>query len=303
MICEKCGREFDEGREKECVVCRRKATMAAFIALIKAVLYTVAFVAIQFVVQIGFVLVKSFAAILGGASDADAYDVVMDALFSNVCKMTALSSLVTVLAVGIFFLARKKNTAREVWLKPVNNTALGLAALFGAVMQVVISVAVEFIPWPEAWIEDLSSLNEFIVEETLPWQILAVVILGPVTEELIFRGLVYTRLRRATTPIVAAVLSGIAFGAVHGNMIQFFYAATLGLVLALLMERYRSLLPCILVHVFFNGVSFLPYFELPAAGLILTYLACVAVAAFTAYQIWFKKKETQTERNIPDETL
>lgn len=303
MICEKCGREYNEVYEKECVVCRRKATMAAFIALIKAVIYTVAFVAIQFAVQLVFVIVKAFGAILSGASDTDAFDLIMDTLFSSVCKMTAVSSLVTILAVGLFFLLRKKVATREVWLKPVKNSALGLAALFGAAAQLIISVAVEFVPWPEAWIEDLASLNDFIIVETLPWQILAVVLLGPITEELIFRGLVYTRLRQATTPLVAAVLSGIAFGAVHGNMIQFFYAFTLGVVLALIMERYHSLLPCIIVHIFFNGVSFLPYYELPAGGFILVYLAAIAAAIYTAYQIWFNKKDIQTERNTPDETV
>ena len=300
MICEKCGCEYEA---KSCPLCKKRRRNEFFAGVAKAICYTLLFVILQVGVQTGFVILKAFGAILGGVSDFDAYTMILESIYANVCKLTTLSSLVTIFAVCFFFLVQKKAIADEIWFKPVKNSALGLAALFGAAAQLIISVAVEFVPWPEAWIEDLASLNDFIIVETLPWQILAVVLLGPITEELIFRGLVYTRLRQATTPLVAAVLSGIAFGAVHGNMIQFFYAFTLGVVLALIMERYHSLLPCIIVHIFFNGVSFLPYYELPAGGFILVYVASVAVAIYTAYQIWFNKKDIQTERNTPDETV
>ena len=52
-----------------------------------------------------------------------------------------------------------------------------------------------------------------------------------------------------------------------------------------LMERYGSLLPCIVVHIFFNGVSFLPYYELPASGFILVYLAAIAAALLTRVRL------------------
>ena len=300
MICEACGCEHES---QSCPLCKKRRRHEFFAAIAKAVCYTSLFVIVQFIVQFGFVLVKAFVAILGGVSDADAYTILIDALFANVCRMATLSSLVTILAIGLLFLIQKKTITHEIWLKPVKNSALGLAALFGAAAQFIISVAVGFIPWPETWVEDLASLNDYLVAESLPWQIVAVAILGPITEELIFRGLVYTRLRRAASPIVAAVLSGIAFGSVHGNMIQFFYALAFGVVLALIMERYGSLLPCIVVHIFFNGVSFLPYHDLPASGFILVYLAAIAAAIFAVYMIWFNKKDSQTERNIPDETV
>lgn len=300
MICENCGYEY-EG--KFCPICRKNKVNGAMVALFKAVLYSVFFVVVQFAVQFAFLMVKAFGAVLGGATDADAYDIVMDALYANVCKMTALSSLVTILAVGLFFLVRKKSAAREVWLKPIPHTHVGLAVLFGAALQIVISITVEFIPWPQPWIDALTELNDFIMVETLPWQIFAVVILGPITEELIFRGLVYTRLRRATTPIVAALLSGVAFGIVHGNMIQFFYAAALGVVLGLVMERYGSVLPCMIIHILFNGISFLPYYELEVGGLLALYVACVLITVLCVYLIWFKKKDIRNGKESIDEII
>ncbi|MBO5109116.1 MAG: CPBP family intramembrane metalloprotease [Clostridia bacterium] len=300
MICEKCGYEY-EG--KRCPVCRKNAVNAGVLAIVKAFFYSVAFVAIQFIVQFAFVIVKVTAALLSGMSDGDAYDIVLSSLYDNVCKMTILSSLVTILAVGIWFLARRRSTVNEVRLNPIHPKHLGLAALFGAVLQVVTSVAVEFVPWPQSWIDTLTEMNDYIISESIGLQVLAVVILGPITEELVFRGLVHTRLRQAFPPFVAAILSGVAFGIVHGTMIQFFYASLLGVVLGLVFNRYDSLFPCILIHIFFNGVSLLPYFELDAAGLILLYLACVAVTILCAYLIWFKKKDIQNGKESPDETV
>ena len=300
MICEKCGCEYEA---ESCPLCKKRRRNEFFAAIAKAICYTSLFVVLQVGVQTGFVILKAFGAILGGASDLDAYTMILESIYANVCKLTTLSSLVTIFAVCLFFLVQKKVIADEIWFKPVKNSALGLAALFGAAAQPVITVGVNFVPWPESWVESLSVLNEVLVEEPLGWQVLAVAFLGPITEELIFRGLVYTRLRRASSPIVAAVLSSIAFGAIHGNMIQFFYAAAFGIVMALLMERYHSILPCLIVHIFFNGFGIVPYFDLPMGWFILVYVASVAVAIYTAYQIWFNKKDIQTERNTPDETV
>lgn len=294
MICEKCGLEHEE---KYCPVCRKNAVSNGIVALIKAAFYTIFFIAVQFAVQLTYVFVKAFSAILSGMSDADAYEAIMNAILDNLYKMTILSSLVTILAVGIFFLVRKRSVASEVRLNPVAQKHLGLTALFGAALQVVTSVAVGLVPWPQTWVD---ALPNFEGSESVFLEILAAVILAPITEELIFRGLVHTRLRRAFPPVWAAVLSGVAFGIVHGNIIQFLYAAVLGVVLALIMERYGSLLPCILIHIFFNGVSFLlPDYNEVSAGVIITlYLIGIAITVLCVYLIWFKKKDIQSGKEL-----
>ena len=300
MICEKCGCEY-EG--KYCPNCRKNAVNAGIVAVAKAFAYSLFFVGIQFIIQLAFVIVQAFIAALSGAGDLDMYDQIVESLYANVCKMTILSSLVTILAVGVIFLARRLPIGEQIRLKPVAPRTLGLIALFGAALQVVISVTVDTIPWPQSWLDALLQVNDFLLSESLLLQVLAVVILGPITEELIFRGLVHTRLRRAFPPLVAALLSGVAFGIVHGNMIQFFYAAALGVVLGLVMERYDSLLPCILIHIVFNGTSFLVTLIPSAAVLIPVYLVCVAVVIFCAYRIWFKKNDVKNGKETPDEAV
>ena len=81
---------------------------------------------------------------------------------------------------------------------------------------------------------------------------------APILEELIFRGFAYAGLRRRFTPAGAAVISAAIFTAVHvdapagGQLIVF----AMGILLANLYERERTLWPCIVAHAIHNGLFF-----------------------------------------------
>lgn len=77
---------------------------------------------------------------------------------------------------------------------------------------------------------------------------------APVTEEILFRGLFYSALRRYCSPLVCASISGLAFGWVHSDPWRLLPLAIFGMFLALLRERSRSLAPPILVHFFHNSM-------------------------------------------------
>lgn len=74
------------------------------------------------------------------------------------------------------------------------------------------------------------------------------VIVAPLTEELLFRGLVFRRLRRSFGPISSMAVSALLFGAFHANMVQFVYAFLVGFLLAAVTEQYRNLAAPFLFH-------------------------------------------------------
>lgn len=88
-------------------------------------------------------------------------------------------------------------------------------------------------------------------------QILVIGIIGPVSEEIIFRGLVYRRLRDYTGVLPAAVLSGLIFGIYHGNLTQGIFAFCVGILLALLYEHFGTLWASIAAHMANNLFSVL----------------------------------------------
>ena len=71
-------------------------------------------------------------------------------------------------------------------------------------------------------------------------------LISPITEEIIFRGLVFNRMRRYYPTIAAIVVSGLLFGAYHGNLVQGIYGGCMGILLAYTYERMqRFLIPCL----------------------------------------------------------
>lgn len=78
------------------------------------------------------------------------------------------------------------------------------------------------------------------------------VVIGPICEELCFRGLTFKSASKVMKPIPAILISSILFGAYHMNMLQGSYAFFLGLGLGYVMYKYDNLLITILIHIGFN---------------------------------------------------
>lgn len=88
--------------------------------------------------------------------------------------------------------------------------------------------------------------------------LLAITILTPIAEELVFRAGVYNELKRRMPLWSAILFSAVIFGVMHGNLIQNIYAALLGVVLCVAYEKYGSVWAPILIHMGFNLLSLLP---------------------------------------------
>jgi len=77
-------------------------------------------------------------------------------------------------------------------------------------------------------------------------------ICGPILEELLFRGIVYNKLKTFNKRIVAIILTSIIFGIIHINIINAIYAFGVSFILIYLYEKYKTLKAPILMHIFLN---------------------------------------------------
>ena len=83
--------------------------------------------------------------------------------------------------------------------------------------------------------------------------IIYAIILGPILEELVFRGVIYSYLEKAgLRPTVVILITGIMFGFVHLNIVQGTYAAVLGFLFGFLRYKYRSIKLTIFAHILLN---------------------------------------------------
>lgn len=102
---------------------------------------------------------------------------------------------------------------------------------------------------------------EYVLAYSTPRDILligfVVVVLAPLSEELVFRGFIYGGLRKRVGKLLALLLTSLAFAVVH---FQFHWAMfsqimLLGIILALIYEKTRSLIVPILAHSLYNLFS------------------------------------------------
>lgn len=134
-----------------------------------------------------------------------------------------------------------------------------LKLVFGALgAQIVATIVVGllFVPEQDAIIED-HDFDETTLALVLAG--IAIVIVAPVAEETLFRGLFFGALRSRLPFLGAALISGLLFGSVHlttGNVTVAGLLAFFGVLLAYLYERTGSLGPPILLHALNNALAF-----------------------------------------------
>lgn len=99
------------------------------------------------------------------------------------------------------------------------------------------------------------------------WSLLSIVILGPIVEEMIFRGFVYRFFDKIKGGSFAIIASGILFGIWHIIAIQIVYTAMIGIVLGIAYYSKQNFTFPIIIHIINNFASTLP----PALDKDITY--------------------------------
>jgi len=146
--------------------------------------------------------------------------------------VTALAVLPAVLAGVILLSLGSEWTLRQLheylgwsWLQPEAQTAVQLLQ--------------------EQWHPGLIALQGIVA-----------VVLAPVAEEVLFRGVLYTAIKQRGHPAIALWITSVLFGAIHFYPVGFLSLILLAVVLVAVYERTQSLLAPILVHALFNGLNF-----------------------------------------------
>lgn len=207
--------------------------------------------------------------------------------YQYLVEITAVASLVTI-PVLMFMRRRDVRKDREAGIAQNKK-----APWYKYFLIVGISVPLAIMANNIITLSNLAEYSEAYQEATetlfmpsLPVQIICLGIITPVCEELVFRGLIYKRMRRDRSFIGAMISSAFIFGLYHMNLVQTIYAIVCGLLLAYLYEKYGSLKAPILAHVLMNIVvcvlsdvnAFTWMFSQPIRMAIIT-IACAMIGS------------------------
>ncbi len=264
------------------------------IALGKACCYTLLFIILQYVASFACALVTGTIESvkqLSSSGNID-YDTIISTLYDSLSSSTTvivlISNICTILALVVFFALRKKNLLDEVGAAPIPGATYLPLSVVGMSLAVLVIIILNMLPISEeAFAEYTESTS--VIDSSGFLSMVSTVIFAPITEEIIFRGLVYTRLKRAMPKWIAAVLQAALFGVLHGQIVWMAYAFAVGLILAAYFESTGSLFANITIHICFNlmGGYVLSYIftESTAVYIVLASVVLLTVCTRSAIRI------------------
>ncbi len=221
--------------------------------VINAFVYALVFVAIQAIA--GFVVHFIWQQVVGGT----------DITVMELVVTMAVFSLLTII---IFLSARWAEVSLN-WLLTKQWTVMVWAAIAAVGMVIPVTWLQENMPELPNWIEDQQEqlLSNY-------WGYLAIGLLAPLAEEIVFRGTILRTLlgwnntlnsqpSTLDSPYIAITISAVLFSLIHMNPAQMPYAFLAGLLLGWMYWRTGSILPGIAYHWANNSVAYILFRAYP----------------------------------------
>lgn len=209
----------------------------------------------------------------------------------------------SLILIGLLLVTKiaRKSAIRSLWQRP--SLAFG-RALIGFIL---FTLGASFLLSPLD-LNDFGTTEMFHLMKDNVWCILLICLVGPLTEELVFRESIVRHLAaKRMQPVAAAVVGALLFGLVHGNPAQMLPAALIGFILGLFYVRTGNIQLCAAAHVFNNSVAVLLFFfptieatmeNLPLTSSLGIGAVLAAVGASILFQWWKHSGPSLIEKEV-----
>lgn len=155
-------------------------------------------------------------------------------------------NLIAVLGCHLFLHnIRLKST---IYVNPINWRATLLATSSYILCATSLSILTEGVELPDS----MEQMSKAMAQNT--WGLLALIVVGPISEELLFREAIEGEmLRRNASPWAAILASALAFSIIHLNLAQGLYALPLGILLGIIRYKTGNILLTTVLHMLNNA--------------------------------------------------
>ena len=161
-------------------------------------------------------------------------DVAIKSIFDNIIYVLSICSFIY----SIYLSKKYKISYRKPWnLIILSMLGIGLACFCN---MIILSIRVNTI----------SSFSKILL-------IIAGIIMGPLSEEIVFRGILLDDLSKYNNKFIAILLGSFIFGILHRDLISMIYAFIFGIVTGIVYLKDRNLTNCILIHASGNFIVLL----------------------------------------------
>lgn len=168
----------------------------------------------------------------------------------DIYSITLIADIVMLLLLFLFFIPTKESLLTRCNLKKCDLKKLLYVILFVIGFTMFnfkfISVVQNYFPSYESVEQTLSGSDISI------FKIITLVLLVPIFEEILFRGVIFSWLRKNFNIVLAVIVQALVFAIIHGNITQGIYTFLFGIILALINIYTDSLYGNIVAHCTFN---------------------------------------------------
>lgn len=229
---------------------------------------------------------------------------ILEKLLVQTTFISLISSIVVLLVIFIIFKARKKNIKEDILIKKIDKRAILPIILMGLALNILTEIFISVIPFSEDLLMEYSQNVALAFSGNIVIDIIAVAIIAPIVEEVVFRGLVFTRLNKGMNVVLAVILSSLLFAVMHLQLIWIIYAFVFGVIFNLIYIRFKSLLANILLHMSYNSVPFIlmaimgENAENISINYILAALSAIVIGTMTYVILKLTKNKSEQKEEV-----
>lgn len=186
----------------------------------------------------------------------------------GIIESLLLSQLIVLVPTVLFLLGTRTDPGRLIaHNRPKFTTAFLVVVFTFLCMPAIIAVNAFSMLFVD---NEVAGLQSYML--SVPWwQILLMVgIIGPVSEEFVFRGVIYHGYKTSQRFVGSMLLSALLFGLTHLNFNQMSYAVLVGIVSVLLLEGSGSIFYSMLFHICINTTNVVQMLVQKAQGTIMS---------------------------------
>lgn len=229
---------------------------------------------------------------------------ILEILNSNIMTIYALAGT---LYIALFYLLNrffdfsgKVNMKNHKINKKQGTLSILIGTFIGVAVNCILNGIVKYLP--ESWVDANQESVSNAMTGNLFTVLFGTVVLAPIIEELLFRGLLYNGMKKIVmlipcknekshkviAIISASIIASCAFGIFHGNILQGLYTGIISIIMIWLYETTGSLMSNIMFHgaLNFSGVfaSLMTFIFKNNISIIIS-LAVSAVLIFRIHKI------------------
>ena len=195
----------------------------------------------------------------------------------------------------LYLHTRRKTIDEEFWSKrKMSIIAFFIALILIVSMDIIPTILMKII-------NNLKGTPDAIVSGTVASvgteidTIICAVIIGPIIEELMFRGLALRAFNKKDNKVEAIIFTSVVFGLMHSNFSQFISATIAGCIFGYVAIEY-GLIYSILLHMLGNGMCYVSHFlDIGGAIDIFSIVTLLIVLVNIKYVIGYLKYNLKSE--------